>query len=60
MAVHQLEASVDVAPASRVLAWYVRVLNYQAEHHLFPRVCQLHLRHHSTIVQPACLEYGGA
>ena len=57
-AVHQVEASVNFAPRNRVLTWYLGGLNYQIEHHLFPRVCHLHLRDLSTIVQTACLEYG--
>jgi len=57
-AVHQVEASVNFAPRNRLLSWYLGGLNYQIEHHLFPRVCHLHLRNLSTIVQTACLEYG--
>jgi len=57
-AVHQVEASMNFAPGNRVLTWYLGGLNYQIEHHLFPRVCHLHLRDLSSIVQTACLEYG--
>jgi len=58
MLVHQVETSLDFAPGNSVPMWYLRGLNYQAEHHLFPRVCHLHLRHLSTLVEAACLEYG--
>ena len=41
-AVHQLETCVDFAPRSRLLTWFVGGLNFQVEHHLFPKVCHLH------------------
>jgi linoleoyl-CoA desaturase len=41
-AVHQLETCVDFAPKSRLVTWFVGGLNYQVEHHLFPKVCHLH------------------
>ena len=35
---HQLATTVDFAPRSRWLTWYLGGLNYQVEHHLFPRM----------------------
>ena len=33
---HQVESTVNFAPRSRFLAWYLGGLNFQIEHHLFP------------------------
>ena len=49
-AVHQLSTCVDFAPKSAVVGWFVGGLNYQVEHHLFPKVCHLHYPALSKIV----------
>ena len=33
-------------------------LNYQIEHHLFPRICHVHYPHIGKIVQAVCAESG--
>jgi linoleoyl-CoA desaturase len=57
-AVHQVEASADFAPRNVLLTWYLGGLNFQIEHHLFPRVCHQHLAGLSPIVRRTCEEYG--
>lgn len=57
-AVHQLETSMNFAPKNRLLTWYVGGLNFQVEHHLFPRICHLHLPEVAPIVEETCREYG--
>jgi linoleoyl-CoA desaturase len=57
-AAHQVSTSVNFAPGNRVLTWYLGGLNYQIEHHLFPKVCHLHLEEIAPIVQSACQEFG--
>lgn len=37
-AVHQAESSVNFARRSRVIGWLLGGLNFQIEHHLFPRI----------------------
>ena len=37
-AIHQTETTVDFARNSRVVAWLVGGLNFQIEHHLFPKI----------------------
>jgi linoleoyl-CoA desaturase len=51
---HQIATTVDFARRSRVLAWYLGGLNFQVEHHLFPRICHVHYPAVSAIVQEAC------
>ncbi len=41
-AAHQVETTVDFARGSRVASWLLGGLNFQIEHHLFPRVCHVH------------------
>jgi linoleoyl-CoA desaturase len=37
-AIHQIETTVDFCPRNPVLTWALGGLNYQIEHHLFPRL----------------------
>ena len=57
-AVHQVEATADFAQSNRLLSWYVGGLNFQIEHHLFPRVCHVHYPKIASIVEQTCAEYG--
>jgi linoleoyl-CoA desaturase len=57
-AVHQVESTVNFAPKNRLLTWYTGSLNYQIEHHLFPRICHVHLPALSGIIKEVCQEYG--
>jgi len=41
-AVHQMRTTVDFATDNRFLTWALGGLNFQAEHHLFPRVSHVH------------------
>lgn len=57
-AVHQIETTVDFAQNSRLLSWLIGGLNFQIEHHLFPRICHLHYPAISKVVKQTCDEYG--
>ncbi len=57
-AVHQVETTVDFARGSRVAAWLLGGLNFQIEHHLFPRVCHIHYPALSKVVEDTCREFG--
>lgn len=54
----QLATTVDFAPRNALLTWYIGGLNYQVEHHLFPRVCHLHYPAIAPIVRDVCREHG--
>ena len=43
---------------NRLLSWYVGGLNYQIEHHLFPRVCHVHYRQLNPIVESLAAQHG--
>ena len=55
---HQLETTVDFAPRSRCLTWYLGGLNFQVEHHLFPRISHLHYPALAAIIRAVCDEHG--
>jgi linoleoyl-CoA desaturase len=57
-AVHQAETSVDFCRRSRVLSWLVGGLNFQIEHHLFPRISHVHYPGISRLVEETCREFG--
>lgn len=54
----QLASTVDFCPDNRWLSWYVGGLNFQAIHHLFPRVSHVHYPALAPIVQEVCAEHG--
>ena len=55
---HQLATTVDFGRGSKVLGWYLGGLNFQVEHHLFPRVCHLHYPALSRVVEETCRAHG--
>jgi linoleoyl-CoA desaturase len=57
-AVQQVETTVDFGRGSRILSWLLGGLNFQIEHHLFPKVCHVHYPALSKIVEETCREYG--
>jgi linoleoyl-CoA desaturase len=57
-AIHQVETTVDFARRSRLAAWLLGGLNFQIEHHLFPRVCHVNYPAISNLVQQTCREFG--
>ena len=57
-AVHQVQSTVNFAPRNRLLTWYLGGLNFQIEHHLFPKICHVHYPRLSEIVQSVCAEFG--
>ena len=57
-AVHQLKTTANFATNNRVISWLVGGLNFQVEHHLFPRVSHVHYPEISKIIKNACQEFG--
>jgi len=57
-AVHQILTTVDFARNNRALSWYAGGLNFQVEHHLFPRICHVHYPRISRVVERACRKAG--
>ena len=57
-AIHQVETTVDFARRSRVASWLLGGLNFQIEHHLFPRICHVNYPAISKLVEQTCREFG--
>lgn len=57
-ATHQVSTTVDFARGNRLLCWYLGGLNFQIEHHLFPKICHVHYPALSRIVEATCLAHG--
>ena len=55
---YQLRTTNDFAPDNRLLTWYVGGLNFQVEHHLFPRVCHVHYPMLRSIVMSVAARHG--
>lgn len=55
---HQALTSLDFAPRHWFWTWYLGGLNYQLEHHLFPRICHVHYSGLSPMVQAVCEKHG--
>lgn len=56
-ALHQISTTANFATSSRTLYWLLGGLNFQIEHHLFPRVSHIHYPQISRFVREACREY---
>jgi linoleoyl-CoA desaturase len=57
-AIHQTETTVDFGRRSRIMAWLLGGLNFQIEHHLFPRICHVNYPAMSPVVEQTCQEFG--
>lgn len=57
-AIHQVVSTANFATNSKFLHWLLGGLNFQIEHHLFPRVSHIHYPAISKFVKEACSESG--
>jgi linoleoyl-CoA desaturase len=56
-AVHEIRTTANFAPGNRMITWFVGGLNYQVEHHLFPRISHIHYPAISRIVRNECRKF---
>ena len=56
-AVHQLNTTANFATHSPVLSWFLGGLNFQVEHHLFPKISHVHYPALQKIVRSTCEQY---
>lgn len=57
-AIHQIKTTANFSPKSKLISWFVGGLNFQIEHHLFPRISHIHYPAISKIVEEKCNEFG--
>ncbi len=56
-AVHQLKTTANFAPKNKLINWFVGGLNFQVEHHLFPKISHIHYPAINKIIKQACAEF---
>ncbi len=56
-AIHQIETTANFATKNRVISWFVGGLNFQIEHHLFPKISHVHYPQISKIIKATCEEF---
>jgi linoleoyl-CoA desaturase len=57
-AIHQIKTTANFATRNKLVSWFVGGLNFQIEHHLFPKISHIHYPAISKIIKKACQEYG--
>ncbi|WP_205511301.1 fatty acid desaturase family protein [Longitalea arenae] len=56
-AIHQIKTTANFAPRNKFISWFVGGLNYQVEHHLFPRISHVHYPAINRIVKQTCRQF---
>ncbi len=54
---HQIATTVNFAPANKLLFWYTGGLNFQAVHHIFPKISHIHYPQINGLIRETCDEY---
>ncbi|MEX0845958.1 MAG: acyl-CoA desaturase [Balneolaceae bacterium] len=57
-AIHEMITTNNFARDNKTLCWYVGGLNFQIEHHLFPKICSIHYPVISRIVEETANDFG--
>jgi linoleoyl-CoA desaturase len=57
-AVHQMRTTANFATKNKIVNWYVGGLNFQIEHHLFPKISHVHYPALSPIVERVSKQFG--
>ncbi|WP_257667497.1 fatty acid desaturase family protein [Parapedobacter tibetensis] len=55
--VHQLSTTANFATKSKTISWLLGGLNFQVEHHLFPRISHVHYPAINKLVKETCAEF---
>ena len=56
-AIHQLKTTANFATNNKLVTWFSGGLNFQVEHHLFPKISHVHYPALSKIVAQACIDF---
>jgi linoleoyl-CoA desaturase len=57
-ALHQLKSTANFATKNKFITWWVGGLNFQVEHHLFPKISHIHYPVICKIVRQTCIALG--
>jgi linoleoyl-CoA desaturase len=56
-AIHQLKTTANFATKNKLISFLVGGLNFQVEHHLFPKISHIHYPAISQIIRNTCREF---
>ena len=56
-AIHQVQTTANFATDNKLVCWLVGGLNFQIEHHLFPKISHIHYPAISKIIKNTCEEF---
>ncbi len=56
-AIHQIQTTANFATKNKLVSWLVGGLNFQIEHHLFPKISHVHYPAISKIIKKTCEEF---
>ncbi|MFQ3214330.1 MAG: linoleoyl-CoA desaturase [Marivirga sp.] len=59
-AIHQIRTTANFGTKSKVLNWYTGGLNFQVEHHLFPKISHVHYPAINKLVKETCEQFNVA
>ena len=54
---HQLATTANFGTRSKILSWFAGGLNFQIEHHLFPKISHVHYPGISKVVKDVCKQF---
>jgi len=57
-AIHQVQTTANFATKNKLVSWLVGGLNFQIEHHLFPKISHVHYPAISKIIKQTCEDFG--
>jgi len=57
-AIHQLKTTANFATKNKLVTWLIGGLNFQIEHHLFPKISHVHYPALRVIIKKICDERG--
>lgn len=57
-AIHQVKTTANFATKNKLVSWLVGGLNFQIEHHLFPKISHIHYPAISEIIKQVCIKHG--
>jgi linoleoyl-CoA desaturase len=55
--VHQLSTTANFSTRNKVISWFAGGLNFQVEHHLFPRISHIHYPALNKVVKEVCAQF---
>lgn len=55
--IHQFATTADFSTRSKIVSWLTGGLNFQLEHHLFPKISHIHYPAIHKVIQDLCKKY---